>query len=183
MTSVISTYPPRSRLPDPARCVMLTYITPDGYSAPFPWRFNKQTQAIDLEFINGFDTSIGPSERAMFIRGHSLHASHNVLRLGANFITWMETYDLTGNGAADIGSVVMTENPIVLSANALSPIQSPNAGMTNSSTVPISFESSAGTLASSYLKTLIFLKPLVIRYTVAGDTQYRYFTNNFEGDT
>lgn len=181
MTSVIRTYPVGSRLPDPARYVMLTYTTSDGYSAPFPWRFNKQTQAIDIEFVNGFNASTDPSSGARYVRGHSLHAAHNVLTLGPNFVRWMETYD-NDNGIADVGSVVMTERPIILSTNAVAPNESPlNSVSDFSDTNPISFESSAGSFASSYLKTMIFLKPLVIRYKVNGVTQYRYFTSHFEG--
>jgi hypothetical protein len=84
---------------------------------------------------------------------------------------------------ADAGSVVMTERPIVCSANMVAPTHDPNSGATFTSSTPISFESAAGSVASDYLKTMIFLKPLVVRYTVAGVTQYRCFTNNFEGNT
>ena len=180
MSSVTRNYGLGSRLPDPAEYVMCTYTSPDGYNAPFPWRFNKQTQKIDLEFINGFDASTGLNENPIYVRGQSLSASHNVLGLGDNFVAWMENSE-----SADAGSVVMTERPIICPANAVSPSDnfSPNTGASASSTSPISFESSAGPVVSGYLKTMIFLKPLVIRYTVSGTTTYRYFTNNFEGNT
>lgn len=178
MTSIHRSYALGSRLPSPADYVMCSYSGPDGYEAPFPWRFNKQTQAIDLEFINGFDASTGLNDNPLYVRGHSLRAAHNVLGLGPNFIAWMENSE-----GAEAGSVVMTERPILCDANVVCPRQDPNSGASNSSTEPISFESSDGPLVSDYLKTMIFLKPLVVRYIVGGTTNYRYFTNNFEGNT
>lgn len=176
--SVHRNYALGSRLPHPANYVMCSYSSPDGYNAPFPWRFNKQTQAIDLEFINGFNASTDLNENPVYVRGHSLRAAHNVMGLGPNFVTWMEN-----SQSADVGSVVMTEHPILCDANVVCPREDPNDSASNSSTEPISFESSAGPLVSDYLKTMIFLKPLVVRYTIEGTTIYRYFTNNFEGNT
>lgn len=176
--SVHRNYALGSRLPHPADFVMCSYSGPDGYEVPFPWRFNKQTQAIDLEFVNGFDASTALNDNPMYVRGHSLRAAHNVMGLGPNFVAWMEN-----SMSADAGSVVMTEHPILCDANVVCPRQDPNSGATGSSTEPISFESSDGPLVSDYLKTMIFLKPLVVRYTVGGTVNYRYFTNNFEGNT
>lgn len=178
MSSIHRTYALGSRLPHPANFVMCSYSGPDGYNTPFPWRFNKQTQAIDLEFVNGFDASTGLNDNSLYIRGQSFRAAHNVMALGSNFIAWMEN-----GGGADAGSVVMTERPILCDANMVCPGQSPNDGGSNESTQPISFDLAAGPLVSNYLKTMIFLKPLVIRYTIDGDTKYRYFANNFEGNT
>lgn len=178
MTSIHRSYALGSRLPSPADYVMCSYSGPDGYDAPFPWRFNKQTQAIDLEFVNGFDASTGLNDQPLYARGHSLRAAHNVLALGQNFIAWMEN-----SQSADAGSVVMVERPILCDANVVAGGLDPNSGATNSSSDPISFEQAAGPLVSDYLKTMIFLKPLVIRYTVGGTPEYRYFTNNFEGNT
>jgi len=178
MTSVHRTYGMGSRLPQPADFVMCSYSAPDGNEAPFPWRFNKHTLAIDLEFVNGFDASTELNDNPLYVRGQSLRAAHNVLALGPNFVEWMEN-----SVGADAGSVVMTERPIICDANVVCPSQNPNNGGSNSSTDPISFESSAGPLVSDYLKTMIFLKPLVVRYKVSGTTTYRYFTNNFEGNT
>lgn len=180
MSSIHASYGLGNRLPDPASYVMCSYSDPNGKNVPFPWRFNKQTQAIDLEFVNGFDASTSLNDNPMYVRGHSLRAAHNVMALGPNFIAWMED-----GGGADAGSVVMTERPILCGANAVAPSDDfdPNDGATGSSTQPISFESGAGPVESNYLKTMIFLKPLVIRYTDSGTTTYRYFTNNFEGNT
>jgi len=179
MTSVYRTYGlGGSRLPQPADFVMCSYFGPDGYEVPFPWRFNKQTQAIDLEFVNGFDASTGLNDNPLYVRGQSLRAAHNVMGLGPNFVAWMENSE-----SADAGSVVMTEHPILCDANVVCPRQNPNSGGSGSSTEPISFESSDGPLVSDYLKTMIFLKPLVVRYTVGGTVTYRYFANNFEGNT
>lgn len=85
--------------------------------------------------------------------------------------------------SADAGSVVMTERPILCDANMVAPGMNPNSGGSDSSNDPISFESAAGPLVSDYQKTMIFLKPLVIRYTVSGTVNYRYFSNNMEGNT
>ena len=178
MTSIHRTYALGSRLPSPADYVMCSYSGPDGYEAPFPWRFNKQTQAIDLEFVHGFNASTALEDEPMYVRGQSFHAAHNVLALGPNFVAWMEN-----SQNADVGSVVMTEHPILCDANVVCRDKSPNNGSSGSSTEPISFESSAGSLESTYFKTMIFMKPLVVRYTIEGTTTYRYFTNNFEGNT
>jgi len=178
MSSVSRTHGLGNRLPDPGSYVTCTYEAPNGDRVPFPWRYNKRTQAIDLEFVNGFDATTDLNDDSIFLRGQSPRASNVVLGLGANFIAWMEN-----SQSAEAGSVVMTERPIICPANAVAPGQDPNNGATSYSTDPISFESSAGSPESGYLKTMIFLKPLVIRYKVSGTTTYRYFTNNFEGNT
>ena len=178
MSSVHRNYALGSRLPDPASYVMCSYYSPDGYDAPFPWRFNKHTQVIDLEFVNGFNSSTELNDNPLYVRGHSLRAAHNVLGLGANFVAWMQN-----SQNADVGSVVMTERPILCDANVVCTNQDPNNGAYGSSTEPISFELSAGPLVSDYLKTMIFLKPLVVRYKISGVTNYFYFSNNFEGNT
>lgn len=178
MSSVLRSYALGSRLPHPAEFVMCTYWDENENDLPFPWRFNKQTQAIDLEFVNGFNASTELRDVPMYVRGQSFRAAHNVLALGPNFVAWMEN-----SQSADAGSVVMTEHPIICDTNVVCPNQSPDSGATGSSNDPISFESGAGPLVSDYLKTMVFLKPMVIRYTVEGTTTYRYFTNNFEGNT
>jgi|LauGreDrversion4_2_1035121.scaffolds.fasta_scaffold116983_2 hypothetical protein len=182
--SVHRNYALGSRLPHPAEFVVCTYWDQDENNLPFPWRFNKQTQAIDLEFVHGFNASTELRDEPMYFRGQSLRAAHNVLALGPNFVAWMEGSDQDGDGnSADAGSVEMIENPILCDANVICPNQNPNQGSSGFSTEPISFESSAGPLVSDYLKTMIFLKPLVVRYKVGGTTLYRYFANNFEGNT
>jgi hypothetical protein len=178
MSSVLRSYAAGSRLPHPADFVMCTYWDENENRIPFPWRFNKQTQAIDLEFVHGFNASTTLEDDPMYVRGQSFRAAHNVLALGPNFVAWMES-----SMSADAGSVVMTEHPIICDANVVCPNHNPNNGSSGSSTEPISFESGAGSLESTYFKTMIFLKPMVIRYTIEGTTTYRYFTNNFEGNT
>jgi len=176
--SIHRNYALGSRLPHPGQFVVCSYTSPSGYTAPFPWRFNKQTQAIDLEFIHGFNASTNLNDDPMYFRGQTLRALHNVLALGPNFVEWMETSE-----GADAGSVEMVERPILCDANAVAPYENPNTGATDSSLNPISFEESAGPLVSDYLKTMVFMKPLVIRYRVSGTVNYRYFSNNFEGNT
>ena len=178
MTSIRHTYALGSRLPSLGQFVVCTYSGPDGYDVPFPWRFNRQTQAIDLEFVNGFNASSSLNDQPLFMRGQSLRAVHNVLALGPNFVAWAEN-----SLSADTVSVVMTERPIICDANMVCLGLDPNSGATNSSLEPISFELSAGPLVSDYHKTMIFMKPLVIRYSVGGIVNYRYFSNNFEGNT
>jgi len=178
MSSVQRSYALGSRLPTPSQFVVCSYSGPDGYEVPFPWRFNKQTQAIDLEFVNGFDASTNLNDNPLFMRGQSLRAVHNVLALGANFVAWAEN-----SLSADAGTVVMVERPIICDANMVCPGLDPNSGASDSSSDPISFEKSAGPLVSDYHKSMIFMKPLVIRYSVGGSVNYRYFSNNFEGNT
>lgn len=180
MTSLYSSYSLGSTLPNPAEFVVCTYTSPASYQAPFPWRFNKQTQALDLEFVNGFTASTSLNENPKYFRGQQFRALHNVLRLGPNFIAWCESGMST---AADAGSVEMIEKPIVCYANVVAPTRSPDNSATETSTTLFSFEDAAGPDSSAYLKTMVFLKPLVIKYTVSGTPTYRYFTNNFEGNT
>jgi hypothetical protein len=180
MTSTYRSYYLGSTLPNPAELIVCTYSDPDNLDAPFPWRFNKQTQALDLEFVNGFTASTEIDEEERYFRGQSFRALKNVLRLGPNFIQWCET---SGSINADQGSVQMVERPIVCYANVTCPQENPNQSATDTSSVPISFEDGAGPSSSGYYKTMVFLKPLVIKYTVSGTTEYRYFTNNFEGNS
>jgi hypothetical protein len=182
MTSLYSSYSLGSTLPNPAEFVMATYTSPQGYQAPFPWRFTKQTQALDLEFTNGFTASTNLNENSRYFRGQQFRALHNVLRLGPNFIAWCES-GMSDDGPADAGSVELVEKPIVSYANVVAPTRNPDNNATESSTTPFSFEDGAGPENSGYLKTMVFLKPLVIKYTNSGTTYYRYFTNNFEGNT
>lgn len=149
-----------------------------GLEQPFPWRFNKRTQQIDLEFVDGFNNSTSISDRSFFFRGQQFGALHLVLGLGPNFINWCET-ELT----ADAGTVTMLEKPIVVNANLVARGQDPNNGESNESTSYFSFEEGSGSSAGKYCKTLVFMKPLVIKYERSGTTYYRWFSNNFEGNT
>jgi hypothetical protein len=183
MTSLYSSYSLGSTLPNPAEFVVCTYTSPQDYQAPFPWRFNKQTQALDLEFINGFTASTNLNENSRYFRGQQFRALHNVLQLGPNFIAWCESGMDDDGSPADAGSVELVEKPIVCYANVVAPTRNPDNSATQSSSTPFSFENAAGPENSGYLKTMVFLKPLVIKYTESGTVTYRYFTNNFEGNT
>jgi hypothetical protein len=178
MTSVTSSYFSGRTLPAAPGFIPAYFISSAGYSQPFPWRFNKQTQAIDLDFVDGFTASTSLSDDDMFFRGQQFGGLRLVLKLGSNFIAWCED-SLT----ADAGSVELYERPIVANANMVAQRQSPNDGETGTSSVPISFESAAGTVAGKYCKTLIFMKPMVIKYTVGGTVTYRWFSQNFEGNS
>jgi hypothetical protein len=91
MTSLQSSYPLGSTLPNPGQYVVLSYNDSDDNSVPAPWRYNKQTCAIDFEFVNGFTAStdlddIGGDDH--YFQGQAMRASHNVLALGPKFIEW-----------------------------------------------------------------------------------------------
>jgi hypothetical protein len=116
----------------------------------------------------------------MFFRGQQFGGINLVMGLGPNFIDWCEN---NGSIDADTGTVTLVEKPIVVSANMIAPNQSPNNGESEESQYPISFESAAGSSEGQYLKTLVFMKPMVITYLRSGTRYYRWFSNNFEGNT
>jgi hypothetical protein len=178
MTSIARSYFSGRTLPAAPGFVVNYFTNSDGTDQPFPWRYNKQNQTIDLEFVDGFTNSTSESDTDMFFRGQQFGASKLVLGLGANFIDWCEN-----SLGADVGTVKLIEKPIVVTANAIANNQGPNSGGSNSSTEPISFENSFGSLAGKYSKTLVFMKPMVITYEVSGTLYYRWFSNNFEGNT
>lgn len=151
-----------------------------GYSQPFPWRFNKLTQQIDLDFVDGFSNTTSLSDDEMFFRGQQFGGLHLVMGLGPKFIEWCEN---NGSINADADSVELYEKPIVVNANLVAPDQNPNNAETGESTNPISFEKAAGSVAGQYCKTLVFMKPMVITYTRSGTRYYRWFYQNFEGNT
>ena len=178
MTSVIRSCGLGRSLPSAAGFIPAYFTNTSGYSQPFPWRYNRRTQAIDLEFVDGFTSSTSISDNEMFFRGQNFGALSLVQRLGPNFITWCET-----SIGADAGSVALYEAPIVVNANMVAPSMNPNNADTQTSSLPISFESAAGTVAGQYCKTLVFMKPMVITYTLSGTRTYRWFNQNFEGNS
>ena len=179
MTSLVRSSVVSRSLPAAPGFILAYYTNDDGLSVPFPWRFNRQTQFIDLEYVDGFTNSTGISDDEKFFRGQQFAGLHLVMGLGDKFIEWCEN-----SIGADVGSVELYERPIVVNANAVAPSENPNSGETGGETTDvISFESAAGSAASKYLKTLIFMKPMVIRYTKSGTMYYRWFSNNFEGNS
>ena len=182
MSSVLARHPPNGRLPNPASLVINTYTDPSGNAVPLPWRYDKRTSAIDFDFVNGFaaNTSISTND-AHYFQGQLFGAYKLALRLGANFIQWCET---SGSLGADAGSVVLVEQPIVAYGNVVGINQTPNSGTFQSGlTENPELTTPTGPISSQYLKTLIFQKPLTVRYTVAGVINYAFFANNFEGNT
>ena len=178
MTSIIRSGSLGRSLPAAAGFIPAYFSNSDGYDQPFPWRYNRRTQAIDLDFVDGFTASTGMSDTDLFFRGQNFGAVKLVQSLGPNFIAWCED-----SLSADAGTVTLYEAPIVVSANMVAPNMNPNNGESQTSSDPISFESAAGTVAGQYCKTLVFMKPMVITYTTGGTRTYRWFNQNFEGNS
>ena len=178
MTSALRSNLSVRSLPAAAGFIPAYFENTAGYSQPFPWRFNKNTQAIDLDFVDGFTNNTSISDDEMFFRGQQFGGLHLVQRLGPNFINWVEN-----SLGVDAGTVTLHEAPIVVNANMVAPNQNPNNAETQESEDPISFESAAGTVEGQYCKTLLFMKPMVIRYKRDGVTYYRWFNQNFEGNS
>jgi hypothetical protein len=178
MSSVIRYSNISRSLPYAAQFVAAYYENNDSNSVPFPWRFNRRDGTIDLEYVDGFTNSTNLSDTPMFFRGQTFGGINLVMGLGPKFIEWVEN-----SIEADVGSVSLYEKPIVVSANAVAPNQNPNNAESQEESYPISFESSTGSSESQYSKTLIFVKPMVITYTRSGDRYYRWFSQNFEGNT
>ena len=179
MTSCLRSSVIARSLPAAAGFVVAVFTNANGFYQPFPWRYNKKTQEIDLEYVDGFTNTTSIENEPLFFRGQQFGALHLVQGLGPKFVEWCET-ELT----ATSGTVELYEKPIVVNANMVAPNQDPNDGETGGeSTTPISFESANGSTQGQYLKTLIFMKPMVIKYVREGTVYYRWFSNNFEGNT
>ena len=178
MTSVIRSSTLGRSLPYAGQFIASYFTNSSGNPQPFPWRYDKRTQSIDLDFVDGFTVSTELIDDEMFFRGQNLGAISLVQRLGSNFIAWCED-----SLPADTGTVTLYEAPIVVNANMVAPNLNPNNGESQESTSLISFERSAGTVAGKYCKTLIFMKPMVISYTRGGIKYYRWFNQNFEGNS
>lgn len=178
MTSVLRGPLPTRSLPYAAGFIPAYFTNTAGYSQPFPWRFDRRTQAIDLDYVDGFTNSTGLSDDEMFLRGQNFGGLHLVQRLGPKFIEWCEN-----SLSADVGSVALHEKPIVVNANMVAPNQNPNNGESQEESYEFGFESAAGTAEGQYCKTLVFMKPMVIKYTQSGTPYYRWFNQNFEGNS
>lgn len=178
MTSVLRGPLAGRSLPGAAGFIPAYFTNSSGYSQPFPWRYNKRTQTLDLEYVDGFTNSTSLSDDEMFFRGQNFGAIKLVQALGPKFIEWCEN-----SLSADAGTVQLVEKPIVVNANMVAPNQNPNSAETDEQSYPISFESAAGTSEGQYCKTLIFMKPMVISYQRGGTQYYRWFNQNFEGNS
>jgi hypothetical protein len=180
MTSVARSSTLGRSLPASAGFIPAYFTNSAGYSQPFPWRYNRSTQAIDLDFVDGFTVSTDLSDDEMFFRGQNFGGLSLVQRLGPNFVAWCEA---NSSISADVGTVELYEAPIVVRANMVAPGMNPNNAESQESTDPISFESAAGSVEGQYCKTLVFMKPMVIRYTRSETQYYRWFNQNFEGNS
>jgi hypothetical protein len=179
MSSLLRYIASNKELPTPEGLVVLTYSLA-GDDVVVPLTFNKKTSILDFDYNTGFtaSTSISGSTTA-YVRGQAFGANQNVLGIGPNIISWLET-----TGGADAGTVEVYELPIVCRVNQLQINQEPNSvnAMATSST-PFSFEQSEGDSVNSYFGTYIFKKPLVVRYLNGGSIQYRVFTTQFSPQT
>jgi hypothetical protein len=179
MSSVISYTASNKELPTPVGLVVLTYFV-NGDDIVVPFKFNKQTSILDFDFDSGFtaSTSISSSTTA-YVRGQSFGGNQKVLGIGPNIISWLET-----TASADVGTVEVYELPVVCRVNQLQINQEPNSvNAMATSSLPFSFEQSAGNSTNFYFGTYIFKKPLVVRYLVSGSIQYRVFTTQFSPQT
>ncbi len=177
MSSITRSHFSGRSLPSAAGFIPSSFTNTFGYNQAFPWRFDKRTQAIDLDFVDGFTTSTPLNHHPMFFRGQQFGGLKVVERLGSNFIAWCE------NALnADVGTVALYEKPIVVPANMVTPNMDPDNADTQITAQPIHFESAAGTVAGQYCKTLVFMKPMVITYLENGTRYYRWFNQNFEGN-
>jgi hypothetical protein len=181
MTSILRSSLASRSLPAAAGFIPAYFTNSAGYSQPFPWRFNKRTQAIDLEYVDGFTSSTSLSDDEMFFRGQNFGGLRLVQSLGPKFIEWCE--DPAGAIVADAGTVALHEKPIVVSANMVAPNQNPNSAESQEQSYEFGFESAAGTAEGQYCKTLVFMKPMVITYLRGGTRYYRWFNQNFEGNS
>lgn len=113
------------------------------------------------------------------MRGQNYGANQNVLGIGPNIISWMET-----SGSADVGSVQVYELPVVCRVNQLDVQNDPdNVNCTQSSSTPYFFDKSAGGETNKYYGTYVFKKPLILQYLNGGSIEYRIFTTQWTFQT
>ena len=125
--------------------------------------------------MNGFtNTTTIDTNNTLYVRGQPFNDISLVQRLGANFISWCEN---SSDVNADAGTVSIYERGIVVHANVLQNNLDPNSVdvMTSNETFPISFETSVGAPADSYLSTYLFKKPLVITFLEGAIRKYKAF--------
>ena len=174
MSSLLRSHFGARTLPGAIGFTPSTFTNSDGFLQPIPWRFNRQTQAIDLDYVDGFTNTTEINGDDVFFRGQQFGGLHLVQSLGPRFVEWCEN-ELT----ADAGTVRLHEAPVVVNANTVAAGQNPTVDDTAESTDPFNFESAIGTEAGQYCKTLVFMKPMVITYLRSGTRYYRWFTQSF----
>ncbi len=161
------------------------FTNSDGFRQPFPWRFNRQTQAIDLDFVDGFTNTTGIAGDDVFFRGQQFGGLHLVQALGPRFVEWCENAltlideETEESTTVDAGTVRLHEAPVVVYANTVAAGQNPSQDESGESTSEFNFESAIGTAEGQYCKTLVFMKPMVITFTREGTRYYRWFTQSF----
>jgi hypothetical protein len=193
MTSITRFKISGQALPKPGGVITPTFSSGSNDLA-VPFTFNKQGGVLDFNFSGGFTaaTSIQRTE-TVFVQGSTFTALSMVNSVGPNFIAWCENgannlLDGSGNpAAADAGSVVLYNKPIIVRANQLeinlqpdNNVESFNSGFTT----PINFELAAGSQTiNNYYTTFLFRTPMVIEYKVSGITLYAVFNTQFEGNS
>lgn len=176
MSSILRSHFGTRTLPGAIGFTPATFTNSDGFSQAFPWRFNRQTQALDLDYVDGFTNTTEITGSGVFFRGQQFGGLHLVQSLGSKFIEWCEN---NGTFTADAGTVRLHEAPVVVYANTVAAGQGPNSDETGESTDEFNFESAIGTEEGQYCKTLVFMKPMVITYLEGGVRKYRWFTQSF----
>lgn len=181
MSSAIRQRANAAFLPHPEPVCFISFD--DNPFTPVPFYYDKTTNSLDVKFVNGFTASstVDGDDEDAWTRANLQNGLHLVTQVGPNFKTWYETAY-----GADAGSISVYEPGVVIKANVVVPYFAPNSesSFSDELSVPISYESAAGSEASDYLATVLFKKALVITYTRSGTRYYRGFATLWsEGNT
>lgn len=175
MTSTLRSVANNTILPYPFGVVTLTY----GANQVVPFTLNRLTGVLDFDFSGTFSASTTIDTNTAYVRGASFGAVSVVNDIGPNIVAWCET-----EANADVGTVRITERPIVVRTNQIAVGREPNSDNTmRESNTPFDFESASGTVATNYNATYLFRKPLVVTYTISAVRKYRMFNTQFSSQT
>ena len=146
-----------------------------------PFTYNKSTGVLDFDFSGSFSasTSIDTNTTA-YVQGASFGGVNLVNDIGPNIVAWCEGPEVN----ADVGTVKIVENPIVVRTSQIAVGREPNSDNTmEESDTPFDFENASGSSENNWNATYLFRKPLVVSYTVSGIKKYRMFNTQFDGQT
>lgn len=178
MSSVVRQVASAAFMPHPEPVCLIAYS-----NKPVPFFYDKRNNALEVRFVNGFteSTTVDGDDQDLWTRANLQNGLHLVTQVGDNFKKWYETAY-----GADAGSIRVHEPGVVVKANVVVPYLEPNndSSFSEERSVPLSYESAAGSEATDYLATLLFKKPLVITYTKSSTRYYRGFATLWsEGNT